>query len=112
MVVEGEVPEKLEDWVNVGTCLAGALEFSGYEDALDQAGFRVVEHWDASEGLHEMIGRIKRNLLGLALAKATGDFPPDFTIDVKEGRALLRTAAQAVRDGVIGYGVYIAERVD
>jgi hypothetical protein len=59
-----------------------------------------------------MIGRIKRNLLGLAVAKATGNFAPDFTIDVKEGRALLRTAAQAVRDGVIGYGVYIAERVD
>jgi SAM-dependent methyltransferase len=112
MVVEGDVPEELEDWVNVGTCLAGALRFSGYEEALDRAGFRIVEHWDASEGLHEMIGRIKRNLLGLALAKATGNLPLDLNIDVKEGRALLRTAEQAVHDGVIGYGVYIAERVD
>jgi hypothetical protein len=59
-----------------------------------------------------MIGRIKRNLLGLALAKATGNFALDFTIDVKKGRALLSAAEQAVRDGVIGYGVYIAERVD
>jgi hypothetical protein len=79
---------------------------------LDQAGFRIVEQWDASEGLHEMIGRIKRNLLGLALARATGNFALDFSIDLKEGRALLRAAEQAVRDGVIGYGVYIAERVD
>jgi hypothetical protein len=112
MVVEGEIPEELGDWVNVGTCLEGALRSSGYEDALKKAGFRVVEHWDASEGLHEMIGRIKRNLLGFALAKATGNLPPDVAIDVKEGRALLRTAEQAVREGVIGYGVYIAERVD
>ena len=111
MVVEGEVPEELVDWVNVGTCLAGALRFSGYEDALDHAGFRIVEHWDASEGLHDMIARIKRNLLGLALAKATGNLPLEVNIDVKEGRALLRAAEQAVRDGVIGYGLYIAERV-
>ena len=112
MVVEGEVPEELEDWVNAGTCLAGALGFSGYENALDQAGFRIVEHWDASQGLHEMMGRIKRNLLGFALARATGNLPLNVFIDVKEGRALLRVAEQAVRDGVIGYGVYIAERVD
>ena len=111
MVVEGEVPEELEDWVNVGTCLAGALGFGGYEKALDQAGFRIVEHWDASEGLHEMMGRIKRNLLGFALARATGNLPLDVDIDVKEGRALLHAAEQAVRHGVIGYGVYIAERV-
>jgi ubiquinone/menaquinone biosynthesis C-methylase UbiE len=112
MVVEGEVPEELEDWVNVGTCLAGAMGSSGYENALKQAGFRIVEHWDASEGLHEMIGRIKRNLLGFALAKATGNLPLDVNIDVTEGRALLRTAEQAVREGKIGYGVYIAERAD
>jgi hypothetical protein len=112
MVVEGDIPEDLEDWVNVGTCLEGALRFSGYEDALDHAGFRIVERWEASDGLHEMIRRIKRNLLGLALAKATGNLPRDVDIDVKQGRALLHTAEQAVRDGVIGYGVFIAERVD
>jgi hypothetical protein len=59
-----------------------------------------------------MIGRIKRNLLGLALAKATDNLPRDINIDVKEGRALLRAAERAVRGGVIRYGVYIAERVD
>jgi ubiquinone/menaquinone biosynthesis C-methylase UbiE/Ni2+-binding GTPase involved in maturation of urease and hydrogenase len=112
MVVEGDVPEELNDWVNVGTCLEGALTFSGYEDALQRAGFRIVEKWDASEGLHEMVKRIKRNLLGLALAKATGEFALDFTLDVKEGRALLRMAEQAVRAGVIAYGVYVAERLD
>jgi ubiquinone/menaquinone biosynthesis C-methylase UbiE len=112
MVVEGEVPEELEDWVNLGTCLAGARRFSGYEEALKQAGFEILERWDASDGLHEMMGRIKRNLLGFALARATGNLPLDVNIDVKEGRALLRTAEQAVRNGVVGYGVYIAERVD
>jgi len=112
MVVEGTVPEPLEDWVNVGTCLAGALEFGGYGDALRSAGLEVVEHWDASDGLHEMMGRIKRNLLGAALARASGNLPENVHIDVKNGRALLREADRAVRDGVIGYGVYIAERVD
>ena len=112
MVVEGTVPEPLEDWVNVGTCLAGALDFGGYGDALRSAGLELVEHWDASEGLREMMGRIKKNLLGAALARASGNLPDNVHIDIKEGRSLLREADRAVRDGVIGYGVYIAERVD
>ena len=81
-------------------------------DDLEEAGFRIVEQWDASDALQEMLGRIKRNLLGLALAKASGNLPNDVNIDVKEGRQLLREAQQAVSDGVIGYGVYIAERLD
>lgn len=112
MVVEGEVPESLKDWVNVGTCLKGALAFNGYKNVIEEAGFQIVEHWDASYGLQEMVGRIKRNLLGLALAKATGNLAGDVDIDVKAGRQLLREAQQAIDDGVIGYGVYIAERVD
>ena len=112
MVVQGAVPEQLQEWVNVGTCLAGALSFSGYADELNRAGFQIVESWDASQGIHEMIKRIKRNLLGLAFAKATGELALDFTLDVKRGRSLLRTAEQAVREGVIAYGVYVAEPVD
>ena len=58
------------------------------------------------------MGRIKRNLLGFALARATGNLPEDIDIDVKEGRYLLREAQRALNDGVIAYGVYIAERID
>jgi ubiquinone/menaquinone biosynthesis C-methylase UbiE len=112
MIVEGRVPEELADWVNVGTCLSGALTSAAYVSILNESGFRVVERWDATDGLQEMMGRIKRNLLGFALAKATGNLPEDIEIDVKEGRRLLREADRAMRDGVIGYGVYIAERVD
>ena len=112
MVVESEVPESLKEWVNVGTCLAGALRFEGYKSAIEEAGFRIVKQWDASDGLLEMIARIKRNLLGLALAKASGNLPDDVDIDVKEGRRLLRDAQQAIRDGLIGYAVFIAERVN
>lgn len=112
MVVEGEVPEALHDWVNVGTCLAGALTFDGYRGVIEDAGFRIVEHWNASDGLTEMIGRIKRNLLGFALAKASGNLPNDVNLDVREGRRLLRDAQEAVENGVLGYGVYIAERAN
>ena len=112
MVVEGEVPESLKDWVNVGTCLEGALPFEGYKRLIEEAGFRVIDHWDASDSLREMMGRIKRNLLGLALAKASGNLPDDVNIDVKEGRKLLREAGKTIEDGVIGYGVFIAERLE
>ena len=112
MVVQGPVPTALEDWVHVGTCLSGALDFAGYEETLTTSGFRIIDQWAASHALHEMIGRIKRNLLGLALARTTGTLPEDVSIDVAEVRTLLREAERAVEDGIIGYGVFIAERVD
>jgi len=110
MVVAGSVPTSLEDWVNVGTCLAGALSAEGYHRVLESAGFRIVDHWHASDALHEMVARIKRNLLGLVLAGATGNLPEGVHIDVDEARELLHLATEAIDEGVIGYGVYIAER--
>jgi arsenite methyltransferase len=112
MVVTGAVPEELRDWVNVGTCLAGAQDFEGYRSLLEQAGLRVVAQWDASDGLHEMLARIKRNLVGLALAKTLGNLPTEVDIDVKEGRAVIKEAERAVRAGTIAYGAYVAERVE
>jgi len=102
MVVEGTVPPGLEDWVNVGTCLAGALTAEGYLQVIESAG--------VEEALREMVARIRRNLLGLVLARATGSLPEDVHIDVDEARHLLGLASEAIDRGVVGYGVYIAER--
>lgn len=110
MVVEGRIPEALRDWVNTGTCLAGALTLQGYAGAVEAAGFRVVERREASGALRELLGRIKRNLVGVALASAMGNLPTGVRINVKEGRALLREAERAVEAGVVRYGVLIAER--
>ena len=110
MLLEGEPPPALEDWIHVGTCLSGAMTFRGYEAALEDAGFRVVHKRCEPEALRELLGRVKRNLVGVALAAATGNLGANVKIDVQEARGLLREAADAITAGTINYGVYIAER--
>ena len=110
MAIEGEIPESLREWVHTGTCLARALGAAAYARALEEAGFRVVEQWDASEGLRELLRRIKRNLVGAALAAASGQLGADVRIDVKHARDVLREADRAVAEGLVRYTVLVAER--
>ena len=110
MVLEGETSPALRDWVHVGTCLSGAMTFRGYEGVLEEAGFRVIHRRLEPGALRELLGRVKRNLVGVALAAATGNLGANVKIDVQEGRDLLREAADAVSAGTISYGIYVAER--
>ncbi|MFV1980011.1 MAG: GTP-binding protein [Rhodothermia bacterium] len=110
MTVSGEIPESLREWVHIGTCLQGALDFDGYSSLIEAAGLRLVEEVETPAALSEMLRRIKRNLVGLALSQAAAGVPSENRVDVALGRSLIKEAEQAVADGVIGYGVYIAER--
>ncbi|MEO6526427.1 MAG: methyltransferase domain-containing protein, partial [Gemmatimonadaceae bacterium] len=110
MVLEGDVPETLRDWVHSGTCLERALSMAAYERALHDAGFTLVTQWDASEGLTELLMRIKRNLIGWISAAASGTVSTPLPFDAREARATLRDASKAVADGSIRYGVFIGRR--
>lgn len=110
MILEGEVPEALREWVHTGTCLERALSHASYVNALAQAGFVVVETWDASDALRELLARIKRNLVGLAAAAASGALLDTPRLDMRSARATLREAERAVDAGLIRYGVFIAQR--
>ena len=110
MVLEGEVTESLRDWVHSGTCLERALSSSAYATALRDAGFTVVEQWDASNGLMELLTRIKRNLIGWISAAASGTVTAPLSFDAREARTTLRDAASAVSDGTIRYAVFIGRR--
>lgn len=110
MVLEGDVPESLRAWVHTGTCLEQAHSLAGYERALGDAGFTIVDRWDASDALRELLARIKRNLVGWIAAVASGTVPSAPGFDLRSARQTLREARRAVDEGIIGYGVLIAER--
>jgi SAM-dependent methyltransferase len=110
MVLEGDVPESLRQWVHTGTCLERALSTADYVQALSDAGFVVIQQWDASPALLELLTRIKRNLVGWIAASASGAIPPGPTIDPATVRQTLRDARRAIGAGIIRYGVFIAER--
>lgn len=110
MVLEGEVPAALRDWVNVGTCLSGARSADEYVALIQAAGLRMVHREDASDALRELLSRIKRNLVGALLAARTGGLAAGGAIDAKQARDTLRAAEQAMAAGIIRYGVFVAER--
>ncbi|MEX2152721.1 MAG: GTP-binding protein [Gemmatimonadaceae bacterium] len=112
MVLEGEVPETLREWVHSGTCLQRALSARAYVGALTDAGFQVVDSWNASDALRELLRRIKRNLVGWIAASASGagSLPPRFNL--RSARQTLREAEDAVDAGIIRYGVFIAQKPD
>ncbi len=110
MVINGEVPESLRDWVHTGTCLERALSASAYERALCDAGFTIVDQWDASDGLAELLARIKRNLIGWISAAASGTVSTSLPFDARSARTTLRDASRAVSNGLIRYGAFIGKR--
>jgi len=112
MAVEAEIPDALKEWVHTGTCLSRAMTSTAYARALEDAGLRVVDQWDASDGLREILRRIKRNLVGAAFAAASGNLGDGVKIDMKYARGVLREAEAAVDAGTIRYTALIAERVD
>lgn len=110
MVVDGPIPELLRPYAHAGACLAGARTTKGWEELFRDAGFEIVETRDESSRLARMIGDIKRKLVGVALAQASGTLAADVKIDVKESRALIREAEETLRAGHVKYGAWILER--
>jgi SAM-dependent methyltransferase/Ni2+-binding GTPase involved in maturation of urease and hydrogenase len=110
MVVEGEVPESLREWVHTGTCLERAHSTDGYRRLLVDAGFTSVQHRDASDALHELLSRIKKNLIGWIAASASGAVAATPSIDPMSLRAALRDAREAIDGGILRYGVFVAQR--
>ena len=109
MVLEGDVPESLREWVHTGTCLQRALSAEAYHRSLADAGFEVLERWDATDGLRELLRRIKRNLVGWLAAAASGTTAAP-TFDHRGARQTLRDAESAIDAGIIQYGVFIAQK--
>lgn len=112
MAVEGAIPDALRDWVHTGTCLSRALTSDAYVATLEAAGLRLVERWDASDALRELLLRIKKNLVGAAFAAASGNLGGAFKVDMKYARDVLREATRAVDAGTIRYTALIAERAE
>lgn len=110
MILEGEVPETLREWVHSGTCLERAMSSDAYVGMMQQAGFTIVERWDASDGLRELLTRVKRNLIGWISAAASGTVATQLPFDVRAARGTLKDADKAVMDGAIRYGVFIGKK--
>ena len=107
MVLNGQLPEKLQTLLAPWTCLASAKSAAGYQRLFLDHGFVVTSFDDESEALSDMVFDFKRKLLvaGLGKTLATADGVPDVlaALDIGELKALLDEAKELVNKGVVQY---------
>ena len=107
MVLNGELPEKLQTLLAPWTCLASAKSAAGYQRLFLENGFVVTGYEDESQALLDMVLDFKKKLLvaGLGKTLATADGVPDVlaSLDLNELKTLLDEARQLVNDGVVQY---------
>jgi hypothetical protein len=112
VVVEGALPAPLDSFAGWIACAAGALPASGYVELLEAAGFVVETVEDHRSGMAELLAQVARRLAlirgairaGLVDMASVGLDESLFDL----GERLLATAKEAVGDGILGYGLFIA----
>ena len=107
MVLNGQLPEKLQTLLAPWTCLASAKSAAGYQRLFLDHGFVVTSYDDESQALSEMVFDFKKKLLvaGLGKTLATADGVPDVLakLDIGELKTLLEEAKELVSNGVVQY---------
>ena len=95
--------QSLGGWV---ACLADARPVDEYVQLLADAGLRVTIRESHDDALAAMIDQIDARLLAFGMAK----LPALEGIDLSAARERTALAAQAVRDGIAGYTLLVAEK--
>ena len=93
----------LAGWV---ACLADARPVDEYVDLLSDAGLRVTLREAHDAALARMIEQIDARLVAFRMAKV----PALEGVDFDTARQRTALAAQAVRDGIAGYTLLVAEK--
>jgi arsenite methyltransferase len=104
----GRLPPELSTLGARIACVADARPLAEYAEILAAAGLRTVRTERHDQAMLRMIDQIEArlNLLRItAPAKLT-----DAGMDLDTGLAVLRVARAAVADGILGYGLLVAEK--
>ncbi len=114
VVVDGEVPQDLQDVIYRFACVAGARSVGGYQDLFEGAGFTEVCYEDHTYTLEGMLGRLRRLLrtwrslesfLEIDSASAIG-------LTTEQVGVGLDRAASELAAGRFKYGVFLGRLED
>jgi SAM-dependent methyltransferase len=114
VVVEGSLPSPLDSVAGWIACAAGACDAPGYERLLAGAGFTVEVREDHRRAMAALVSQIRRRLALFAGALRAGlvqDRPESAERLIEVGETLLAAATAAVESGALGYGLYVAAKV-
>ncbi len=100
----GSLPAELEGLMGWIACIADAQSIENYTTYLQNGRFQVntIENYDAA--LADMVRSIQGKLLGAEIMIGLNKLTlPD--LDIKQAKSIARHAAQAVRQGKLGYAL-------
>ena len=112
VVVEGALPAPLDSFAGWIACAAGALPASGYVGLLEAAGFVVEVAEDHRSAMVELLAQVSRRLalirgaIRAGLVDVASARLDESLLDL--GERLLATGKEAVGEGLLGYGLFIA----
>ena len=106
----GPLPRELDGLLAWIACIADAQPLADYEAYLHCAGFRVDRSEPHDEALRATVQQIRSKLMGVELLVGLRklDLP---NIDLGRARAMVRSAAEAVQAGTLGYALLIGTRI-
>ncbi len=98
--------EGLLAWI---ACIGDALPLRKYASVLENAGLSLVTTEDHDDVLAEMVHDVQSRLLGIEIATGLGKLQIP-GLDLAEAKRLANAAADAVRQGELGYAILIARK--
>lgn len=98
--------EGLLAWI---ACIGDALPLRKYASVLENAGLSLVKTEAHDDALAEMVRDVQSRLLGIEIATGLGKLQIP-GLDLAEAKRLANAAADAVRQGELGYAILIARK--
>ena len=104
VTVAGPLPGELSGLAAWVACIADARSLDEYAALLGSAGLRVTHRERHDTAIGRMLDQIQARLSLLRISKTAAHLDPDVV------NHYLDLARQAVSDGIIGYGLLVAEK--
>ena len=102
----GALPSELESLLARIACIADAEPINAYVRRLEDSGF-TVDRVESHDGvLGEMVKSVRTKLLGAELLVKLKKIDLPGT-DLDQAKAMVRSAAEAVEDGKLGYAIFL-----
>lgn len=103
-----ELPAELRSLTAWMACLAAARPLEGIAELLEEAGFAIVRTERHDAALDALLDRVEGRL---RVARIAGNLlPSEIGRGTDRWLGLVAAAREAVRDGLLGYGVVVAAR--
>jgi len=105
----GSLPDDLASTLAWVACLTDAQSIAGYRSLLAAAGFAIDREERHDTALQQLLEDIRTRLLSVELVAKLQDLDLP-SCDIAQAKSLARSAEQAVRSGVLGYGLLVGTK--